>query len=228
MHLNPGKVFVDFRENRSQVPKFLTELGVEFEMANLPVDYQVGGDCVVERKTITDFITSVGDGRLFRQVIKLANNYSSPLLLLEGGGLYQNCRVPANVIRGVVLWIAVRQKVPLLRTFNEYDTACTLRLLARKASCLRRGNPEPLMHPRKIISPWQQQIKILTQISGVGRKTAKELLSSCGSVAGMAQMSDEQLINLPGLGKERLKSIRQIFPEQLPPLQGISIKQAKP
>ena len=215
---------MDFRENRSQVPKFLTKLGVEFEVADLPVDYEVGRDCFVERKTIVDFITSIGDGRLFRQVADLANNYGNPLFLLEGGGLYQNCRVPANVIRGIMLWIAVRKRVPLLRTFNEYDTACTLRLLARKAGYLNNGNPEPVKHSRKIISPWEQQIKILTQIPNIGRQTAKELMKSCKSVAAMSRMSDEELTNLPGLGKERLKNIRQIFPEQSPQPQGLFTK----
>lgn len=225
MNPNPGMVYVDFRESRSQVPKFLSKLGVEFKMADLPADYEIGKDCLVERKTITDFITSIGDGRLFRQVADLSNNYANPLLLLEGGGLYQNCRVSANIIRGIMLWITVRKKVPLLRTFNEYDTACTLRLLARKSSYLNSGNPEPFKHPRKIISPWQQQIKILTQIPGVGRQTAKELLKFCGSVSVMSQLSDNQLICMPGLGKERLKNIRQIFPCQ-PPDPALSIPQA--
>lgn len=214
MAINSAEIFVDFRESRSQVPKFLTKFGINFEMANLSVDYQIGMDYMIERKTIADFITSIGDGRLFRQVTDLADKYVNPLLLLEGGGLYKNGRVPANVIRGINIWIAVKQKVPLLRTFNEFDTACMLRLLVKKSSCFNRDSQKPLRYQKKLISPWQQQIKILAQIPGVGQKTAKDLLKFCGSITTMAQLADEDLINLPGLGEKRLKNFRQIFPSQ--------------
>jgi ERCC4-type nuclease len=216
MDVSPGQIFVDFRENRSQVPKFLTELGVDFKVGDLRVDYQIGQDCFVERKTVDDFITSIGDGRLFHQVAELAKNFNNPLLLLEGGGLYQTGRVPPNLIRGMMLWITVRQKVPLLRTSGEYDTACILRLLARKVCYLGKPNPQQLKHPRKIISPWRQQMEVLTQIPGIGWQIAKSLLGYCGTVTKLPQLSDEEIANLPGMGKSRIKNLRQIFPFQEP------------
>lgn len=214
MSANPGKIFVDFRENRSQVPKFLKELGVEFEVADLPVDYQVGQDCFIERKTVPDFITSIGDRRLFHQVVTLAHNFNNPLLLLEGEGLYQTGRVSDNLIRGIMIWITVRRKVPLLQTRDERDTACVLRVLARKAGYFHCNSPQAVKRPRKAVSPWQEQMRILTQIPGIGWQTAKVLLQRHGPVAGLTGFSDEELIKLPGMGEHRLKNLRQIFPSR--------------
>ena len=83
-----NKIFIDFREKRSRVPEFLIKLGVGFECVNMAADYAISKDFLVERKTIADFITSVADGRLFRQVSCLAASCKNPLIILEGGGLY--------------------------------------------------------------------------------------------------------------------------------------------
>lgn len=78
-------ILIDFREERSKVPKLLQKFQVQIQTDNLPVDYIIDGEYFVERKTISDFIASVVDRRLFKQVENLANHCANPLLLLEGG-----------------------------------------------------------------------------------------------------------------------------------------------
>ena len=63
MQIEQSKIFVDFRENRSKVPKLLPELGVGVQTADLAADYIISRDCWVERKTVLDFITSIADRR---------------------------------------------------------------------------------------------------------------------------------------------------------------------
>jgi ERCC4-type nuclease len=213
MPANLGFMLVDYRESKSKVPKFLAQLGVRYTISNLQIgDYAISRYCLLERKTINDFITSIADGRLFQQVGYLAQCCRSPLLVLEGGGLFRSGRVPANIIRGVMLWIAVTKKVPLLRTFNEYDTACTLRLLANKFSRAKNIDPESFQRQRRNTTAWQQNRDILVQIPNIGRNTAKELLKTFGAIANIVQASDAELLNVPGMGKGRIQAIRRIFP----------------
>lgn len=208
---NLKSILYDYREQRSGVPDYLVKLGIEAKAMNLSVDYVIGKNCLVERKTIADFISSIADGRLFRQVSSMAKACSYPVLLLEGGGLYLQDRVPPNAIRGVMIWVTVKQKVAILRTYNAYDTASMLALLVRhygdddNRAVVVKHKPVP-------ISQWQRQINMLMQVPGVGRKMAKELLSAFGSVTKMVQVSDVELISLPHIGKERLKAFRQLFP----------------
>ena len=206
-------ILVDFRENQSKVPKLLQQFNIPIQTADLAVDYIISKECFVERKTISDFITSVVDGRLFKQVDYLARNCVSPLLLLEGGGLYQQGRMSANTIRGTFLWITIKKKVPFIRTYNEYDTACILRLLAKQYGISESISIESLPRKRKNISLWKQQIDVLTQVPGIGRQSAKDLLSTFGSIANIAHADDSALVKLSHIGKERIASIRQIFPQ---------------
>ncbi|MCL5666410.1 MAG: helix-hairpin-helix domain-containing protein [Patescibacteria group bacterium] len=214
MHINKNSILADFREQRCLVPKFLSHLGFSVQFGSLATDYVIGSDCFVERKTISDFITSIADGRLFRQVAWLARSCKHPLLLLEGGGLYHQGRVSSDVIRGVILWITVTKKVSLVRTCNEEDSSSILRLLAKKYSANAAANLQQCRQQRKIITPWQRQINILTQISGIGRQTASDLLTVFKTIDNLAQASDIELMSLPRMGKSRLKSFRQIFPVQ--------------
>ena len=219
MKTNQNIIMADFREQRSKVPSLLKQLGVSVQTGNFSADYVIGRDCFVERKTISDFITSILNGRLFRQVSDLAKNCANPLVLLEGGGLYCQGRVPGNMIRGSILWVSLTKKVPLIRTKDEQDTACMLYLLAKKR--LNASNQDVQRyhhHQPRHVSPWQRQVNILTQIPGIGKQAACDMLAIFKSADNIIKASDLELMSLPGIGKERLKSIRQIFPSQSPKL----------
>ncbi len=208
-------ILIDFRENHSKVPQLLHEFKLPIQTTDLPIDYMIGKECSIERKTINDFITSIIDGRLFKQIDYLARNCTSPLLLLEGGGLYHQQRMTANAIRGVLLWITMKKKVPFIRTYNEYDTACMLRLLAKQYDNSEATPVQTTHRKKKKISLRHQQIAILTQIPGIGRQTAKDLLNHYGTIANVVQKDDAELLTLPHIGKERLASLRQLFPQSL-------------
>jgi len=55
------------------------------EIKPLPIgDYIVAPETVVERKTISDLVSSVFDGRLYDQCNRLKEHYQFPFLLIEG------------------------------------------------------------------------------------------------------------------------------------------------
>lgn len=49
-------------------------------------DYVLSRDVCVERKSVADFISSLGSGRLFDQVKQMTRYYADPTLLLEFRG----------------------------------------------------------------------------------------------------------------------------------------------
>ena len=85
MNLKKLRIVVDEREKKSGIPDLLKEIGINLEIKTLPVgDYIVAPETVVERKTISDLISSIFDGRLFDQCNRLKENYQFPILLIEG------------------------------------------------------------------------------------------------------------------------------------------------
>ena len=62
------KVIVDMREFRSALPSLLHKRGIDIEPVTLEVgDYIVTPDICLERKSLSDLIGSLGNGRLYSQ-----------------------------------------------------------------------------------------------------------------------------------------------------------------
>ncbi|MGC9116925.1 MAG: ERCC4 domain-containing protein, partial [Conexivisphaera sp.] len=79
------RVVADHREEQSEIPEILRGMGVEVEFRMLDVaDYLVADEVAVERKSAHDFMSSIYDGRLFRQAADLAGSYEVPVIVVEG------------------------------------------------------------------------------------------------------------------------------------------------
>ena len=83
MNLKKLRIVVDEREKKSGIPDLLKGIGINLEIKTLPVgDYIVAPETVVERKTISDLVSSVFDGRLFDQCNRLKEPVSYTHLTL--------------------------------------------------------------------------------------------------------------------------------------------------
>ncbi|CAG9768302.1 unnamed protein product [Ceutorhynchus assimilis] len=77
-------VIVDMREFRSDLPSLIHKRGIEIEPLTITVgDYILTPDICVERKSISDLISSLKSGRLYQQCIQMERVYSKPMLLIE-------------------------------------------------------------------------------------------------------------------------------------------------
>src|SRR5258706_2527264 len=87
----PIHIRIDTQEQRSGIPDLLAAMPqVHIELTPLRTgDYDVGGDPprVFERKTASDFLSSLAQGRLFPQLAALLKSRFVPILLLEGDPL---------------------------------------------------------------------------------------------------------------------------------------------
>ena len=58
--LNEQRLVVDEREKKSRIPDLLKAVGINVEVKSLPVgDYIVAPETIVQRKTISDLISSI-------------------------------------------------------------------------------------------------------------------------------------------------------------------------
>eukprot|EP01087_Luapelamoeba_hula_P023275 TRINITY_DN8522_c0_g1_i1.p1 TRINITY_DN8522_c0_g1~~TRINITY_DN8522_c0_g1_i1.p1 ORF type:complete len:734 (-),score=91.37 TRINITY_DN8522_c0_g1_i1:433-2613(-) len=79
-----GKILVDHREFRSQLPCTLYMRGFEVVPCHLEVgDYIITSDLCVERKSIPDLVGSLKSGRLYSQVEAMSRRFAHYCLLIE-------------------------------------------------------------------------------------------------------------------------------------------------
>ena len=131
-------ITADIFERRSGIPSFLEELGASVRIEPLRIgDYNVGGDTVVERKSVLDLHSCLVTGRLWVQIGSLRKGARYPFLLVEGADIDDGPLSPAS-LRGACL-SAMRLGIRLIQTRNQRDSALWLYRLA--TLCQRRPGP---------------------------------------------------------------------------------------
>ena len=200
------KVIVDHREKNSAVGLYLKDLGVEIEFQQLKVaDYLTKGTAI-ERKTITDFIASIKNKRLQNQLEEL-QQYPNRLLVIEGleeQDLYSDefegeIGMHPNAIRGLILSILLKHKIPIVYTKNSKDTAKFISILAKK-----KEKELSLNISKKSLTKKERLQFILEGFPQIGPKTAKKLLKEYKTLS--------QIFNTPIDGlKEKIGKKAEIF-----------------
>ena len=166
-------------------------------------DYLIDDGIVIERKTYSDFATSLVDGRLFPQAAALARSPHRPIVLLEGPTPAQMPDVHAHSLKGAMLSLAVMWRLPVICSRNPEDSLRILRLLAGQ---LARTNPEVLQRydrkPKRFAS---RRLYMLQGLPGVGPALANRLLVHFGSVERVITADQGLLAQVRGIGASQSK-----------------------
>jgi len=207
--------YIDHREIRSGVSQILEAAGVEVVMRTLEIgDYLLSDRVCVERKTTSDFISSLISGRreLFGQISDLARTFDKPVLIIEGGDLYGQRQIHPNAVRGALTAIAIDFGVPILMSKDAEDTALMLAAIARREQ--QDHGREVAMHgTRSAMMLPQQQEYVVSAMPEIGPVVAKNLLKHFGTVAAVMSASREELMAVELVGPKTADRIREVVGE---------------
>lgn len=189
------KIIIDNREKNSFVASELVNLGFEIEFKQLPIADYLVNDVAIERKTISDFKSSIINKRIIKQLQEL-KQYPKNLLILEGiqeENIYEGI-IHENAFRGFLLAVALEFQVPVIFTQNEQDTAKYLSVLAKKTP-----NKEFSIRPSKITLTKPERLQyILEGFPNIGPVTAKKLIKKFKSLKNIISASEEELKEILG------------------------------
>ena len=175
------------------------------------------GDIIAawQRKTVTDLIDSLEDGRLARELPLLQKRTSFPVLLVEGEPVFnrEDClmrngrpsRYSRKGYRNLLRSIRYQFGVSVEQTSSLSDTAIAIREMT---SWLLKPNHSSLLRRPKPTDDWGSPISggllhefILQGFPSVGPKTAQSLLRSFGRLPLRWDCTQAELRGVPGVGK---------------------------
>ncbi|VVB82246.1 3'-flap repair endonuclease Xpf [uncultured archaeon] len=205
------KIIIDYREKGSLVASELIKFGFEIEFRELKVADYLVNNVAIERKTVSDFISSMLNKRIIRQLEEL-QQYEQKLLIIEGienQEIYSDDNLEGlhpNAIRGFLLSIAIKQKIPMIFTKDSEDTARFISVLAKK-----KEKESSLNVSKKTLNTKERLQFILEGFPGIGPKTAKKLLENFKTLKNIANAPLEELEKVIGVKADIFKLIREEY-----------------
>lgn len=213
MKIENLRIVVDEREKKSGIPDLLRAVGINLEIKTLPIgDYIVAPETIVERKSVSDLISSIFDGRLFDQCNRLKEHFAHPVILMEGNveEIEQIVENPL-VFYGAMSAVAIDFKIPIIPTPNATHTAKMLVSMCSRKESLRGPFLKKI---KKSDDLSRQQLSVLCSLPGIGEKLASRMLAKFGSPSKTLNASLADLAKVEGLGEARAKKIKQMLEQQ--------------
>lgn len=203
-------IVIDHRESEL-LDGYLKEMGAIVKRQVLQIgDFLCSAHLAVERKTRTDFESSIIDGRLFSQLQELRNNYPSVVLIVEGTREEAPERVRKEAILGAYAAAISDFGASLIFTRDMEGTAEIIFALGKHEQ-LAKKHPMRIFAKRRTLTASQTQRSVVEMLPMIGPKLAKTLLLHFGNIESIAKASQKDLEAVPGLGKKRAKVIHSLL-----------------
>ncbi|CAB5086737.1 hypothetical protein D3OALGA1CA_622 [Olavius algarvensis associated proteobacterium Delta 3] len=204
------EIQIDHREKQSGLPELLAENGCIVSITNLDIgDYLINNEITVERKTAQDFVASIIDGRLFKQVGGIKRKSQRPLVLIEGNPFSIASEISSESIRGALLSVQVIWYVPILHSKGIDHSKDILLTLGHQS--IRYHNMLNMRHGYRPKRLKARQLYVLQGFSGIGPVLAAQLLAHYGTLRNVFQSSQEPMSEVKGIGKKRAGRICRLL-----------------
>lgn len=200
-------VIADYREK--EIIENLKKLGATVNEMNLKVgDFVCSSDgIVIERKTHSDFVSSIIDGRIFQQLEHLKENYEKPIVIVEG---LSSREIDENALKATIASIMTKFNVSFVNTRNTLDTARMVYWLAKKE---QEDTKKSLgfKQGKKPKEMKKLQEFILSSIPGISTVLSRRLLENFGSIEQVINAQEMELTKVKGVGGKLAKKIKKLL-----------------
>jgi len=207
---NPNtKIIVDTREKQSLIAANLVEQKANITFEKLDIGDYLIQDTIIERKTFSDFISSMISKRLQVQLINL-KKYPRRFLILENFHYnYKDFNIHENAVRGMLISIATDFQIPIIYTKNETDTAKFLISTAKRYE--KKKTMLSLRQTKTSKSLEEQKQFILEGFPGVGPTIAQELLKKYKTLKNIFHIQKEELEEINKFDKNKIETFKRLL-----------------
>ncbi len=221
--LAPVDIIVDSREYSKQQQHIeeLRRKGIKIAVMKLDVgDYYLLAPedkkpVLVERKSVSDFLNSIRDNRIWEQSLLLKKAAEEegaiPIIILEGslGIIKRFTKWNITAVLRIIDELILTYDIKLLPVPNK---EATFRWLAAKAKSLGNTNKKRVFRLRVEKKPMTLNERILyVAESIVGPTIARRLLKHFKTLRNIANANIDDLMKVEGVGEKRAREIYLIF-----------------
>jgi len=213
------RIIVDHREAKNHVFTHLKDTDAELVCEQLKTgDYICSDRVAVERKTAADFIQSLIDQRIFRQVSEIRECFERPVLIIEGDPniMLLERNIHPNALRGALASLAIDHRIPIIWTANPKETAAQIYWIARREQTDEKRTVAIRCPLNAAGIPGQQEF-LIAGLPDVNTKLSKNLLKKFRTPKRVFSAKPERLMKTEGIGEKKAKKIWELLNREYEP-----------
>jgi ERCC4-type nuclease len=221
------KIIISTRLKGSQVAEVLEELGTEVKYVTLRRgDFVLADQFGIMYIGKDEFVERIKKRTIYRDILEFKREFASPVVLIEGEDPFHDASLDLATIQGVVLFASVLNRVPILTTMNNDETAQMIFMIAAQAGSgllwqrvmpTKEGsvlNPPPI--PPAVPGDndngngnghGDPRVSIIANLPDVGPSLAEGLLKHFGSLSRLFAADVKTLRKVEGIGPKRAEKI---------------------
>lgn len=208
------RIIVDSREasKARKIVECIKRLGSRIEIGKLEAgDYVVSEDVGVERKTVSDFVSTLTRRDLFEQLFVLKEVYPRPVLVLEGrlGLVSKYSKIHVNSVLGALAAVA-RSGIAVVPTPDSESTARLLYFMARQEQVEEKKHVT-VRPVKKFSSLEEEQIFFLAGLPKIGRERAISILRAFGSPLNALNNYKLWSKKVSGIGESIVRRVEEVL-----------------
>lgn len=181
------------------------------------IDHLLVGDIIVndqvcfEHKKVPDFISSIYDGRLFKQIEQMKSNYQYSYIVVSGSitDIISTPKTNYNSLMAAIASCYVRG-CPIIFCDN-YEGVCSIIKILSKKLLDGKNRTIPIIE----IPIDHDQLRLLCSIRGISETKGQALLDRFGSPMNVFNASKDALMEVRGIGDKIADHIREVLGETL-------------
>jgi Fanconi anemia group M protein len=207
------KIFVDHRETKNHVFSHLKDMDAELACEQLKTgDFVCSDRVVIERKTVSDFVQSMIDRRIFRQVAEMKECFEKPVLIIEGDSsrMFSERDIHPNAIRGALASIAIDHRIPIIWTSDARETAEQIYWIARREQSEEKRTVA-IRCPEKKKTTSDHQEFLIAGLPDINTKLGRNLLKKFKTPKRVFSAKPEHLMKVEGIGEVKARKIWELL-----------------
>lgn len=180
----------------------------------------------VQRKELHDFLASLDDGRLTKEIAQMNAHVTMPIVALEGRiALTNDGMVMTKGYGRPITWSSLRRRMLTVQSrgigvFQTDGHAGTAELIVDLYEwSMAEGHTTATTRP-KPTADWGKltnrdfQVHLLTSLPDVGRKTAEAIIDTLGRCPVRIDATVAELMTVPGIGRVMARKIVNTINEE--------------
>ncbi len=209
-------IIISARLKDNPVVRLLDELGTNIRYMSLRRgEFLLSDKIGIKYMTAEAFDQSVKSRNIYREIVDVKREYIEPVLIIEGNIKGAAVSLDLTVWQAAEIFISVVNRIPIIRTANNVETAQLLFMLAAQVGAgfdiaASMASEEATTAPAAVAiedNGGDPMRRIVRSLPDVGPALAEALLAHFGSLAGLCAAGREELKRVTGVGPKRAKHI---------------------